>query len=65
MTHSLLPRIAPVVGVLGAQGWIVVGLFAGVALAYRYSRTRRHRRRVGRWEGERVQDGDERAAMAS
>ena len=67
MTRSLLPRIAPVVGLVGAQGWIVLGLVAGVALAYRYSKTaRNHRpRSVGRWKGEGVQDGDERVAIAS
>lgn len=69
MTRSLLPRIAPVVGFLGAQGWIALGLLAGVALAWRYSRAtrkRRSRRRgVGRWEGERGQAVDESIAMAS
>ena len=69
MTRSLLPRIAPVVGFLGAQGWIVLGLLVGVALAWRCSsatRTRRSRlRRIGRWEGERGQPVDENAARAS
>lgn len=67
MTRSLLPRIAPVVGLVGAQGWIVLGLVAGVALAYGYSRTSRtHRRRPGgRWQAEGVRHGDERVAIAS
>ena len=66
MTRSLLPRIAPVVGFLGAQGWIALGLLAGVALAWRFSSATRSRRRgVGRWEGERGQAVDENVAMAS
>lgn len=67
MTRSLLPRIAPVVGLVGAQGWIVLGLVAGVALAYRYSRmSRTHRRRTGgRWQAEGAEHGDERVAIAS
>jgi len=68
MTRSPL-RVAPVVGFLGAQGWIALGLIAGVALAYRYSRATRRRRwgkrGVGRWEGERGQAVDENVAMAS
>ena len=67
MTRSLLPRIAPVVGLVGAQGWIVLGLVAGVALAYRYAKPVRTRRRraAGRWQAEGAQDGDERVAIAS
>jgi hypothetical protein len=69
MTRSLLPRIGPVVGFLGAQGWIALGLIAGVVLAYRYSRPNRRsrwdKRGAGRWEGEREHSVDENVAMAS
>jgi hypothetical protein len=68
MTRSLLPRIGPVVGFLGAQGWIALGLIAGVVLAYRYARPRRSpwgKRGAGRWEGEREHSVDGNVAMAN
>jgi hypothetical protein len=69
MTGSLLPRIAPVAGFLGAQGWIALGLLAGVALAWRCSKATQARRSrgrgFGRWERERGQAVDENAAIGS
>ena len=59
--------VDPMVRMLGSQGWIVLGLVAGAALAWRLSRGRSTApaRSLGPWDGEGSHEVDRGAAMAS
>ena len=58
--------VDPMLRLLGSQGWIVLGLVAGAALAWRLSRGRRAApRSLGPWDGEGSHPVDRGAAMAS
>ena len=68
METSLAPRIAPIVNVVGAQGWIVLGLVAGAALAWQLTRRARVTgapNALPSWTGERSESVERNAAMAS
>jgi hypothetical protein len=64
--EKIVAAAARIVDRVGTQGWIALGVAAGVALAWSVSRRAKpHRADLGPWEGERSRPVDENAVVAS